>query len=517
MGDRWLFARTRVIVLPALTVLLVVLAGCGGGDSSSSSDKWSGPKVLRYGVTSKLDTYNPAKDSVNSGTHTRYLTTETLIAKDPKTGDYGPGLATEFGFVGKDNLAYEFTLREDAKFSDGTPLDAAAVKKWLEYFAKAGGPWSTYVALESIDTPDAYTVRLNFKAPSPNIEYFLAGGNNWGFVSSPKGVDNPKLLAENMMGAGPYVMDRSETVAGNRYTFKPNPNYYDKAKIKWDKIVVRVISDAATMMKALQSGELDAAQGDYSTIKAAESADGLTIHWGQGGWDPILLLTKHSEPLRDVRVRQALNYAIDREAITKAMLGKYGEPTSEWVTSDGFDPEYQDYYEYDPAKAKQLLAEAGYGNGLTLKVVDQGYYFNVGDRMVQIVADYMSKVGVTFEITKTATASEHLEKGLSGEYDAMQFMVGSVPTATFLGFFTEGFGVLPDPELDAIAKRASVASKEEQPEIWKEFSRRTVEQASMLNVFTVPTLIYARDAIAGITATRAYGVSPALLQWAPKT
>lgn len=481
--------RPRLWLLVGAMALLVTVAGCGDGSSSSTSSSRSGEKVLRYGVTSKLDTYNPARDSVTGATNIRYLTTETILEKDPETGQYGPGLATEFGFAGRGNTAYEFTLREDASFSDGTPLDAAAVKKWLEYFSRAGGPWVGLVALRSIETPGRYTVRLNFRVPSPNIEYFLAGGNNWGFVSSPRGVDDPKLLAQDMMGVGPYVMDPGESVAGDHYTFTPNDRYYDQSKVKWDKIVVKVITDPSTMVKALQAGELDASQGDFSTVGTAERVPGLKVHWGQGGWDPILLLTKHSEPLRDVRVRQALNYAIDREAITQAMLGKYGEPTSEWVTTDGFDPEYQDYYEYDPEKAKRLLEAAGYGDGLTLKVVDQGYYGNLGDRMVQIVADYMSRVGVTFQVTKATSASEHLEKGLSGAFDAWQFAVGSVPTATFLDFFGEGFGVIPDPELDEIAARASVAPKEEMPEIWKEFSRRTVEQASMLNIFTTPVLL----------------------------
>jgi len=508
-----------MVALAALAALLVVVAGCGGDSSSSDSTSasWSGPKVLRYGVNSKLDTYNPARDSVNGSTNIRYLTTETILAKDPKTGAYEPALATDFGFVGRGNMAYQFTLRRDAKFSDGTPLDAAAVKKWLEYFGRAGGPWAPYVPIRSIDTPDRYTVRINFPVPSPNIEYFLAGGNNWGFVSSPRGVDNPRLLAENMMGVGPYVLVPSDSLAGDHYTFEPNRNYYDQSKIKWDKIVVKVIADPSTTMKALQAGELDAAQGDYSTVGTAERVSDLTIHWGQGAFDPILLLTQHSKPLQDVRVRQALNYAIDRRAITDAMLGKYGEPTSEWVPTDGFDPAYQDYYKYDPAKARQLLRAAGYGDGLKLRVVDQGYSGNAGDRMVQIVADYMSRVGVDFQVTKAATAAEHLEKGLSGQYDAMQFVLGSVPTATFLGIFTPSFGVLPDPELTRIAGRASVAPREQQSEIWKEFSRGTVEKASMLNVFTTPILIYARDEIAGIDATPAFGVSPALVQWEPKS
>lgn len=507
--------QPHVWLLAGLLALTVVAVGCGGGSSSSTSSSGSGSRVLRYGTTSKLDTYNPARDSITGATNIRYLATETILEKDPETGEYGPGLATEFGFVGRGNKAYELKLRRDARFSDGTPLDAAAVKKWLEYFSRAGGPWVSLVALRSIETPDRYTVRLHFRVPSPNIEYFLAGGNNWGFVSSPRGVDDPRLLAENMMGVGPYVMDPDESLAGDHYTFKPNEHYYDRSKIKWDEIEVKVISDPSTMVKALQSGELDASQGDFSTVGAAARIPGLKVHWGQGGWDPILLLTKHSEPLRDVRVRQALNHAIDRDAITEAMLGRYGEPTSEWVTTDGFDPEYQDYYEYDPEKARQLLEEAGYGDGLTLRVVDQGWYGNIGDRMVQIVADYMRRVGVTFDVTKATSASEHLEKGLSGDFDAWQFAVGSVPTATFLDFLREGFGSISDPELERIAARAAVAPREEMPEIWKEYSRRTVEQASMLNIFTTPVLLYARDDIDGVVASPAFGVSPALVQWEP--
>lgn len=507
---RWQ-ALTGVVATLALAGLV---AGCGGSSSSSTSSgggEGGSGEVLRYGVTGGLESLNPAKDVVNGTSNIRYLTNEALLTLDPKTGEYGPGLATSFGFIGKDNTGYELKLRKGVKFSDGTPLDAQAVKKWLEYFAGAGGGFAALIQFKSIETPDANTVRMTFKVPTPNVEYYLAGGNNWGFVSSPKAT--PAQLSKNTYGVGPYVLDAGETLAGDHYTFVPNPNYYDPSKAAWGKIVVRVLAQPSTMLSAMKAGELDVAYGDFSTVQAAEQLPEAQVVSGVTGWDPILLLPEYAEELKDVRVRQALNYAIDREAITEAMLGDYGEPTSEWVTTDGFDPAFQDYYSYDPEKAKKLLAEAGLADGFTLKTVDQGYTGNLGDPMVQIVAQDLSEVGVKLDITKATSAGEHFEKGTSGEYGAWQFALGSVPAATFLSLFTPEMGGQPDPQLEKIAAEATTAPAAQAEELWKEFSRRTVTQASMLNVFTTPTLLYASDSISGIDVTDVFGVSPELLEW----
>lgn len=508
---------TARLLSAAAAIGVLALAGCGGSsESEGGSGGRSAGGTLRYGVNAKLDTLNPARDAVSGTTNIRYLTNETLIQKDPTTGEYGPGLATRFGFVGRDNLSYELGLRRDAVFSDGTPLTSDAVKRWLEYFARAGGGFATMLSFRSIETPDRWTVRLNFTAPSPNAPYFLAGGNNWGFVSSPRAVANPRLLAKGTYGVGPYVLDSSKTLAGDHYAFRPNPNYYDPSKAKWREVVVRVIPEPSTMLKAMQSGELDVATGDFATVSSAERMPDASVVSGVAGWDPILLLPRYARELGDVRVRQALNYAIDRRAITEAMIGRYGAPTSEWVTTDGFDPAYQNHYSYDPEKAKQLLAEAGYPDGFTLRVVSQGFNGNLGDPMVQVVADYLSRVGVRADIVKATSAGEHFEKGTSGEFGAWQFVLGSVPTATFLSLFSPEMGGQSDPVLDRLAARASTASPERAEELWKEFSRRTVTQASMLNVFTTPLLLYVSDDVTGVTVTPAYGVSPELLQWRPR-
>jgi peptide/nickel transport system substrate-binding protein len=137
--------------------------------------------------------------------------------------------------------------------------------------------------------------------------------------------------------------------------------YYHHAAIRFSKVVVRVIPSPASMLEAMTTGQVDVAQGTTSTADAAAAFAGIDVLYASQAVGGLWFLDRSgtlSPPIADVRVRRALNYAIDRRAITESLIGRYGEPTSEVITTDGFDPEFQDYYEYDPARARALLAEA---------------------------------------------------------------------------------------------------------------------------------------------------------------
>jgi peptide/nickel transport system substrate-binding protein len=532
--------RIRVsVVVIGLVVAAAALAGCGGSShkkstSSTSSTEQSGGSdgagfasakpggTLTFGIPSAPTTMDAAKDAYTTYSLMRYLSNEPLLLVNPSTGAVGPGLATAYSYVGANNMAFQLTLRHDARFSDGTPVTASAVKAWLEYFVKAGGPQVGQIPIKSIATPDQWTVKMTFTEPTPGVPFLLSGIDNYGFVTGPKGLSKPASLATTTDGAGPYVLDPSASVTGDHYTFVPSKHYYDQGAIKWNKIVAKVIASPSTMLQAVQSGQVDVAIGDPATAATAES-DGLTVKYAPQGWDGITFTDrngKSAKPLGNVLVRQALNYAVNRKAITTAMLGKFGTPTDQWDSTDGFDPAYQNYYSYDPAKAKQLLAKAGYPNGFTLPVVDQGYTGNLGDPLVQAIAQDLKAVGVTLKITTDSTSPAFLKHIFSTSYPAWGNSWGAAPLHIFYDeLFTPKGSVNPfgvtDATITQLATQATKAAPSEAAGLWKQLSHRMVEQGDMLAVTQFPSLVYTRPNVGGVTVTRWFLFTSPATQWFP--
>lgn len=492
-------ARAAAVLLGAMSLV----AACGGGTSSSQG---TAPSALAIGIVpaNVPASLNPA---LTSGVANQdiFVLAYAPILHIQKDGSYGPGLATSWGYVGTGNKEFKFTLRNNAKFSDGTPVDAAAVVKWLRYFPSAGGAFATQMGpVASIAAVGRYTVDIKLKAPDSAIEWQLAQTNGLGYVAAPSAVANPKNLAKGTFGAGPYVLDASQTVPNSSYTYLPNKYYYDQSAIHFSKVVLKVIPNQSTMLEALQSGQIGVATGDYTTAPSAASA-GFNVVSGRTSWDGFAYLTLGApgNPLNKPTVRQAISYALDREKITAALLGKYGEPTSEWVTTDGFDPGYKDHFPYDPQKAKMLLAAAGYRNGLTLSAADFPGALQdgtPGDQMVQVVAQQLAAVGVKLNITTLPPGQ--FAAVLSGKYQMVASYFGINPTQIYWGLFLSPTAPLnPMHWLGAPAasrefQRAAQAAAPAQD--LAAMSRNLTDIAYPLPIYSPLSLVFANKNISGV-------------------
>lgn len=494
------------------------LAACGGGGSASSAGAQPSD-VLTIGLTTPPTNLNPSSNG--SGQQTLYL----ALANEPLTyleanGSIGPGLATSWGYVGSGNTEFELTLRPNAKFSNGKPVNAAAVKGWLEYFSHAGGPFATDIQLKSIETQGTSKVILHLSSPNPVIPYLLSQVYNIGDVAAPAGIQNPKSMATQTFGAGPYMIDQAETVTNNKYTYVPNPYYYDKSAIHYKKIVITVISQPSTMLAAMESGQIDVAPGDTTTVKQAK-AGGFQVISKEMGWDGVIFLDRKGKlapALGKVQVRQALNYAIDRNTIVKGLLGDYGTPTSQPPTLDGLDPAYGGYYPYDPAKARQLLAKAGYPHGFTLNVISMSYTGILGDPMLEAVGKYLAAVGVHLNIISGGTQAQYGTELFSDKYPATGFVqVPVLPMYMFYVFylrpkFSMNEQGWDDPQLDQMWAQDAVASNTSA--MAQAMSRRGVQYAYNLPVADIKGIWYVRKTVAGVNFSPATGF-PYPAEWHP--
>ncbi len=503
----------------AITLAMVALAACGSG---SEGDGGAGQSdTLTIGISQELASLNPGVDGGSSGAgFMLYLPYATLIAKDPDTGAYGPGLAESFGYVGTGNTTFELKLRPDAVFADGTPVDSEAVKTWLEYFPTAGGGFGKLLTIDSVETPDATTAILHLGVPSPLLPEYLAGP--WGMVISPQAVADPEQLTLGAPGAGPYQYDQDSTVTGSSatYTLIPNEHFYAQDQITWSKIVVKVISDPAARLRAMQSGQLDVAMGTVDTIGAARAA-GIDATASSWGWTGVSIIDSNGstiEALADKRVRQALNYAIDREGIAQSLYAGEVEPTSELTSPDGFDPALQDAYPYDPEKAKELLAEAGYPDGFTMTMVAPTFGILTGRPLAQAIAQNWSDIGVELDLTSVATSAELFEKYLSKASFLLDYadsaMIQIAENRYVDGGSANPYGVI-DREIIDLHDQLLASAPDDLLPLGQEMTRRITEQAYLVPIAKRPQVLFAGDTVTGAMATPYLIQSSGAWDWAP--
>jgi peptide/nickel transport system substrate-binding protein len=510
--SRW----SLVVVGAAAISLACATAGGARTDVAAKPVLTIGAVGTAFGTTN-LD---PARDRLFYPS-VRTLTNEPIVYRRPD-GSFSPGLATSWHYIkakagsGRANKDFEFTLRKGARFSDGTPVTAQAVKAWLEYFAGANGPaFAVLGPIASVEAVGRRTVRIHLKSPNPNIPDALSR-SNWAHVSSPAAVAKPSLLSTRTYGAGPYMLDPAQTVANDHYTLVPNPHYYDKAKQHWSQVVIKVVPAVTSVLQAMQAGQIDVAPGDPSTAATARSA-GFTVVRAPGANSSFALDVAgiKLKALADVRVRQAMNYAIRRPRIAAAFVGTNGSPTSALATEDGSYKAYANHYPYNPAKAKSLLAAAGYANGFTIdNVVTAGFVGSLGTPLAQAVAQDLKAVGITLNLRPTTTAAEVVQLALGPDPPAMF----QAPFGYFSMWSLYGLAMKPggnsnhvggrgwsDARINSLWVKGSRAANA--TTVWKQITERATKQAYFLPILTSDALWYVNARkVKGVAVGKVYPV-----------
>jgi peptide/nickel transport system substrate-binding protein len=361
---------------------------------------------------------------------------DTLLEPTQDGRSVQPGLAESYQ-LSDDGLTFTAKLRPNLKFADGSPLTVEDVKWSLDRARDPkNGTWNfTLESIDSVATQGADTVVLHLKHPDPALTAALAIFNcsimsKKLFEATPGATDaeKAKAFAEHPVGSGPFMLDRWQR--GTQMVIKRNPYYWQtgedgKPLPYLDEVDFQIIPDDAIRILKLQAGEVDGAEFiPYARVAELKGDPNLNMELFPSTKVTYLTLNIRPKlkdgtpnPLSDVRVRQALNYAIDKEALIKVVTFGVGTPMRSYMSSStplfyGPAPAYA----YDPAKAKALMKEAGQENGFALEA--QGLAGSADDAAnLSTIQQMWAQLGVRLSIVQADNAT------MVSRYDAADFQI----------------------------------------------------------------------------------------------
>ncbi len=351
---------------------------------------------------------------------------DTLVTHDD---DFNivPRLATDWE-ISDDGLEYIFELRDDVVFTDGTPFNAEVVKFNIERLLDP----ETQVLLRSYinmaDTAeviDEHTVKINLKYPhAPFLSRLTAASNA---MVSPAAVEQyGEDLSRNPIGTGAYML--SDWVPGTELVLERNPDYWGPAP-EISTIIFRPVPEDSTRLAMLEAGDVDVIVRvpplEYDRLSGV---DGLNVVMAPSTRAIYVGINVTVDPLDDVRVRQALNHAIDKEEIVEVILSGAGRPLDSPLLPEMFPYRQVGPYEFDPEKARELLAEAGYPDGFDLTFHHPEGRYLMDRRIAEAIQGYLGDVGVnvTLETMEWAAYLAFIRKPIE-ETETNIFLLGWGP------------------------------------------------------------------------------------------
>jgi peptide/nickel transport system substrate-binding protein len=464
-------------LIKALVAVFATAALAMGGVTASSA----ATKTLTLAVLADVKSFDTAASEYGNRNLFYQTIYDGLMNADPN-GKVVPSLATKWTYNAAQTVL-TLNLRTDVKFTDGTKLDAAAVVKSLNAFKNGTSPdKSNLSAMKSVVAKDSSTVVITLTAADPAFLNYLA--RNAGLISSPKVVGTAKAKT-SPVGSGPYVLNKLKTKVGSVYTFTKNANYWNKSAQKFDTVVLKFIEDATATVNALKARQVNGANlanNDVITELMNANVQFVTSTLDWVGLSFVDRSGNLKSVIKDKAVRQAINYALDRKALLKAIGAGYGVTTTQVFApkSAGYNSALNSTYTYNVTKAKQLLADAGYKDGVTISM--PSFTFFLGDAPFTLIADQLKAAGITVKWTE-ANPATFFDDLLAPKYPAyLMFLEQSPNDWQAINFLMSKTAVwnpehYSDATSAALIEKIRTASASARPALLKQLNKYIVDEA----------------------------------------
>jgi peptide/nickel transport system substrate-binding protein len=476
-------SHLKRIGVSAVALAALSLTACGGAANSGGSAGGSGTPSQTLTIGYDSDPAPQGYDPLlyGSGQRLFYESMYQSLFVQTASGGVAPQLVSSFSYNAK-KTQMTLKLKSGVTFTDGSKLTAQLVKANLDRrsnaklqsygaFAKGGAEEIT-----SVTAPDASTVVLNFAAPQATFQTDLAGEP--GMIVGQKAVSDPASLQTAPDGSGPYKL--ASAVTGSSYTVTRTAA---AATYPYTTIVYKPFLDKQARVNAQISGQTEVSILDASTASTAKS-NGVSLSENGGTALTLLIFDKTGATAKafgSKDVRLALSYAIDRAAFTAA-LAQGSHPTANAFpqASPGYDAALDTTYAFSDAKAKQLLAQAGYPGGFTFTITADP----TDEAQLEFLQKEFAAVGVTMNITET-TSTAQLYAAINTQPMGLLPLTWASEIGITAGVLVGGFANphrTSDPVIGAALGQASNASGDAYPAALKKLNDALVNEAWVIPV-----------------------------------
>ena len=481
-----------------MTLLGTVLSGCGDGSAAETQKSRADTNELVVGIAQDLDDSLDPHKTVKAGTREVMFNVFEGLMKPTPDGDLTPAIAEKYE-VSEDRRTYTFHLREGVQFHNGETVTAEDVVYSIQRCAAATETGIVQVeafsVIEDLKAVDERTVSITISEPSNEFISYMTT------AVLPAGYDKQDT---DPVGTGPFKFV-SRTAQDSVVLEKFNEYWGTPAQL--DKVTLKIMENADSLMMSLQSGAIDLCAHLTSTQVAQLEKD-FNVAEGTMNLVQAMYLNNAVAPFDDVRVRQALCYAVDKQEIIDLAFDGYGSPIgSSMYPAFGkyFDDSLTNYYTKDVEKAKALLAEAGYPDGFDMTITVPSNYKPHMDT-AEVLVQQLAQIGVNATIEPI-----EWESWVSDVYAGRQFqstVVGvdaSTMTArALLERFTSDYGKnfinYNNAEYDALFQQTLTAYDDaEQTAIYKQMLANLTENAANVYIQDLADLVAVRKGVEGVT------------------
>lgn len=517
------FVRPSAALAAALALSLAATA-CSGASGSSGQAR-TAPRSgghLGFALPSDPGCVDPQQATTSEALYTARTFVDSLTDQNPKTGQIVPWIARSWD-VSPDASQYTFTLREDATFADGTPVDAKAVKANLDAIVALGAKSMLGAGFlqgyRSTEVVDPYTAKVTFDGP--NAQFLQATSTATLGLLAPASLKLPadRRCTAKLIGSGPFTLDgytpNTSVELTGRDSYAWGSTLWKRSGAAYlDKLTFKIVPEAGVRGGSLASGQIDATAGVAPQDQTTLASQGLTLLARANPGVPVALSANTARPLtKDPAVRRALQTAVNRAEVVRTVLSpSYLPATSALSSTTGGYADHTKLLAYDPARAKSTLDYAGWlpgpdgirvkdGRKLSLKVI-LGANFGPNQSVLELIQQQLRKSGIGLDL-KLLSLPDYQQARGAGDYDlAWGNGTRNDPDVLRTAFSGKllNLGRIADPQLErTLDAQAAASDPGKRAALVATAQRRVLEQGYQIPVFEMASVYGISKKVHGLT------------------